>query len=270
MRGWFFTNEVPRVTKINTSRDGRNAFTLIELLVVIAIIAILAALLLPALTSAKSKAVRTSCENNLKQLQTCWLMYNGDDNGRIASCWPFDPGTHAFNENAWILGVATTVNLPGFGVVDAGVLDGTNKNSISRGTLFPYSQSYGIYHCPADDRNIAGVPVLRSYSMNNWMYGEPFADAADNFDGAHRLFKKEAGITAPSQMYVFIDEDGSTINDGMFVVYMDPAEGFQDEPSLRHKIGYPITFADGHAEIYRFNNGYDNLLRLEAVATIPD
>ncbi|HXA44583.1 MAG TPA: prepilin-type N-terminal cleavage/methylation domain-containing protein [Candidatus Angelobacter sp.] len=258
------------MSKINQSQYGKTAFTLIELLVVIAIIAILAALLLPALTSAKSKALRTSCMNNLRQLETAWLMYNGDNNGRIASCWPFDPNTHAFNENAWILGVAATVNMPGFGVVDPGVLDGTNKNSITRGTLFSYSQSYGIYHCPSDQRNVAGVPILRSYSMNNWMYGEPFASPANNFDPAHRLFQKDAAVIRPSQLYVFLDEDGSTINDGMFVVYMDPAEGFQDEPSLRHQIGYPITFADGHAEIFKFNNGYDNLLQLEAVATIPN
>jgi prepilin-type N-terminal cleavage/methylation domain-containing protein len=74
------------------------AFTLIELLVVIAIIAILAALLLPVIGAAKKRAQRTTCLDNLRQINFGVRLYSDDSNDATPS-----PGTAAASTNVMLL-----------------------------------------------------------------------------------------------------------------------------------------------------------------------
>ncbi len=78
-----------RITIFKSRRAARDkttrskGFTLIELLVVIAIIAILAAILMPVLNKAELKAQGIQCMSNQKQLTAGWIMYSGDNQGRL-------------------------------------------------------------------------------------------------------------------------------------------------------------------------------------------
>ena len=60
------------------------------------------------------------------------------------------------------------------------------------------------------------------------------------------VFKNEAGITRPSEFFVFIDEDNKSINDSWFRVDMN--SNINDMPAAYHGLKGSLSFADGHAE----------------------
>ena len=65
--------------KTSSGRFSNQGFTLVGLIIIVAVLAILAAMLLPALASAKRKAKRIQCVNNLKQDGLAFRLWEGDN-----------------------------------------------------------------------------------------------------------------------------------------------------------------------------------------------
>jgi prepilin-type N-terminal cleavage/methylation domain-containing protein/prepilin-type processing-associated H-X9-DG protein len=223
---------------------SNRAFTLIELLVVIAIIAILAALLMPALSRAKTKAQQTSCLNNLNQLQIGWMIYVDDhdstmpyDDNRKTS---FSPNTST--TNSWVAGDATV---------------SADLSYIEEGTMYPYVRSPGVYHCLSDYSLItgSGVSRTRSYSLDYYLNGsiDPQYSPYLPIGAESSVVVKYSGVLHPALTFAFLDENENTIEDGVYLLFRAPDETWQNAPSDRHSRGMNLSFCDGHCEYWKWS-----------------
>ncbi|HEV2456271.1 MAG TPA: prepilin-type N-terminal cleavage/methylation domain-containing protein [Verrucomicrobiae bacterium] len=94
---------------LRSAKAAKPAFTLIELLVVIAIIAILAAILLPVLSLARERAMRTQCLSNIRQVGIGCLMYAEENQDK------FFPPLPGFNQLG--IDISMLPTLQGYGMV---------------------------------------------------------------------------------------------------------------------------------------------------------
>ncbi len=232
------SNERP-VHALPWSRNAvRRGFTLVELLVVIAIISILAALLLPALSKSKAKAEALTCSNNLQQLSVAWHLYADDNAGLLVNNHGV-PETLA-RRDTWANNVEDWLASD----------DNTNLVYLTHAKLGPYAnRATGIYKCPSDREPAPNGPHSRTMSMNA-MVGDP-GELTNRFNPNYAQYFRQAELPNPSGIFVFLDEQADTLNDGFFVNKLEEY-AWGNVPGSYHNGGMNLSFADGHVEYHRW------------------
>jgi prepilin-type N-terminal cleavage/methylation domain-containing protein/prepilin-type processing-associated H-X9-DG protein len=233
----------------------RQGFTLIELLVVIAVIALLLALLIPALGAAREQARRAVCLSNHRQLMLAWLSYAHEHDGCLVD------GSVAHVHMRGEAEKRVTVR----GWLGRAFLE-TNRAALAehpdKGSLWPYINDVDFYRCPNGMPGHLATYGIVSGANGTQMEGTVVGDTWDwgtlNRTGKrvgqtvlHLSRLEEITHPGPAKRAVFIDLGQSIISD-FHVNYLLALWHTAYLPPLRHADGATLSFADGHAEHWKW------------------
>ena len=221
-----------------------SAFTLIELLVVIAIIAILAAMLLPALSGAKTKALRIQCAGNLRQWGIALMVY-GNDNREY---FP-DNTTGGAQDLAWMNTAFNTTFYPQYLYKNSPGNTQTGQRRPNDVLYCPTELWHRIYEGLENSLNLIGYDYYPGRAVNSeyevaglgpWFYRKKFGMEYRN---------------APTMSDVLQwRTPGGWIDPGIGIAYPTCAHrGNGNAPQ-----GSNFVFEDGHVSWRKFSQGDTN------------
>jgi prepilin-type processing-associated H-X9-DG protein len=253
------------------------AFTLTELLVILAVIALLAGLAWAGVSNLRTTGRAMVCQGNGRQLMAAWNQFATDHHDRLVN--NLGPAQtlaeiRAKTYGNWVNNVMTWSASDS--IKDSG---NTNTGWVKAGAFSRYTGgSVSIYKCPDDtalspaQKKAGWTSRLRSVSMNAYLgpseAGEEGRKPSQNqFDDRQPQILKTLGIPQPSQMFVTLDENANSINDGCYVNKSSDTEGWTDAPASYHNGACTISFADGHVELHRWRGEWVNF---PSLTTIPN